>query len=302
MPLLTKTSSAFVIFGCCEFNAQLLTNETHEGASLRERFLNVQWPQVFGFACFSFYNAPLMHTYYRVTLAQKWPLVPRIAANCLVVDPANFSVAILISSANKAISKGHDISTACSLAVDTWKEKFVNTLAAGLTCWPAAHMINNWLVPHRYRVLFFNIGSLCWNSYLTYTLWMYDKEKRAKECGIAQNLVEVLPTNFSSNIHPLSTAPNEKSSGISFCAQRDTNDLKEKDLRDLFGTTYLLTPNGEKMPISSLAGKNIGLYFSGQWCPPCRQYTPCLSKTCKLLYYLPSLVHLFALSVDGLFP
>ena len=116
MPLLTKTSSAFVIFGCCEFNAQLLTNETHEGASLRERFLNVQWPQVFGFACFSFYNAPLMHTYYRVTLAQKWPLVPRIAANCLVVDPANFSVAILISSANKAISKGHDISTACSLA------------------------------------------------------------------------------------------------------------------------------------------------------------------------------------------
>jgi thiol-disulfide isomerase/thioredoxin len=387
-PLQTKLASAFVIFGTCELNAQLLTSEaaTREGATLSDRVAAVKLAQVAGFACFSFYNAPLMHTFYRVTLAQNWPLVPRIAANCLIVDPANFSVAILLSSTNKGLAMGHDLSTACSLAVDTWRDRFMSTFAAGLTCWPAAHLINNWLVPHRYRVLFFNMGSLCWNTYLTYTLWVFEKargvgEKQAtpaKEmtCSPAEatqverpRLVAVkgsLPstahgaqgnqrtwagwwagekigggsnggtaddarltaatlTNGEANVRApgkcpfrfapgwsaqapcmrpnapstastavlrtdtgetgSSTAGSEKTSS---CAAEDKNSdgarnrravLNSSDYKHLFGTDSLIGPAGDKVPVSSLVGKSLALYFSGHWCPPCRRYTPHLSET-----------------------
>ncbi len=49
-------------------------------------------------------------------------------------------------------------------------------------------------------------------------------------------------------------------------------------LSELFGDT-LLTKEGEKPTIEVLAGCTaVGVYFSAHWCPPCRGFTPELSK------------------------
>merc|ERR1711865_390640 len=46
----------------------------------------------------------------------------------------------------------------------------------------------------------------------------------------------------------------------------------------LFGKT-ILTKDGEKPTSEALAGKtHVVVYFSAHWCPPCRGYTPELSK------------------------
>merc|ERR1711907_657386 len=47
---------------------------------------------------------------------------------------------------------------------------------------------------------------------------------------------------------------------------------------ELFGAT-LVTKEGEKPTDEVLAGKkNVLVYFSAHWCPPCRGYTPELSN------------------------
>ncbi|KAH9627195.1 hypothetical protein KSS87_020741 [Heliosperma pusillum] len=37
---------------------------------------------------------------------------------------------------------------------------------------------------------------------------------------------------------------------------------------------FVINRSGEKVPISQLVGKNILLYFSAHWCPPCRTFLP----------------------------
>ncbi|MQL80144.1 hypothetical protein Taro_012591 [Colocasia esculenta] len=37
---------------------------------------------------------------------------------------------------------------------------------------------------------------------------------------------------------------------------------------------YVIAKDGHKVPVSELVGKNILLYFSAHWCPPCRGFTP----------------------------
>ncbi|PKA54053.1 putative nucleoredoxin 1 [Apostasia shenzhenica] len=51
------------------------------------------------------------------------------------------------------------------------------------------------------------------------------------------------------------------------------------DLGSLLGgedRDYLVRNNGDKVKISELKGKMVGLYFSGSWCGPCRRFTPIL--------------------------
>lgn len=48
-------------------------------------------------------------------------------------------------------------------------------------------------------------------------------------------------------------------------------------LLDLFGDE-LRDRRKKKVPVSTLADKTIGIYFSAHWCPPCRAFTPQLVK------------------------
>lgn len=50
-----------------------------------------------------------------------------------------------------------------------------------------------------------------------------------------------------------------------------------KELAELFGEK-ILDKNLKSIPVSTLNGKIIGIYFSAHWCPPCRQFTPELVK------------------------
>ena len=48
-------------------------------------------------------------------------------------------------------------------------------------------------------------------------------------------------------------------------------------LEEIVGA-QLVTAAGEKASPAELRGKVIGLYFSAEWCPPCRAFTPVLTK------------------------
>lgn len=55
-------------------------------------------------------------------------------------------------------------------------------------------------------------------------------------------------------------------------------------LEEVLGDRFV-NQDGKDVSLSSLtsAGKNIGLYFSAHWCPPCRGFTPKLAETYKKL-------------------
>eukprot|EP00397_Hematodinium_sp_SG-2012_P010499 GEMP01010614.1.p1 GENE.GEMP01010614.1~~GEMP01010614.1.p1 ORF type:complete len:299 (+),score=74.79 GEMP01010614.1:128-1024(+) len=42
-------------------------------------------------------------------------------------------------------------------------------------------------------------------------------------------------------------------------------------------------PNGTTVTHDAIAGKQLGLYFSAHWCPPCKKFTPMLAETYKKL-------------------
>lgn len=46
-----------------------------------------------------------------------------------------------------------------------------------------------------------------------------------------------------------------------------------KSPQELFGNE-LVKADGTKVPVSSLKGKTVAIYFSAHWCPPCRMFTP----------------------------
>lgn len=52
---------------------------------------------------------------------------------------------------------------------------------------------------------------------------------------------------------------------------------QDNALSELFGET-LTDASGQEVPVDSLKGKLIGVYFSAMWCPPCRAFTPELVK------------------------
>jgi len=197
-PLTTKWASSFVIFGLCEFNAQIITCdfEGSEGAAtFNDRFNRVDWRQVLGYASLSFYNAPAMHAFYNFAVARSWSLPARIAANSLVMDPMNISVAIFLSGVNKSLGGGSEARDAVVAGIDSWWKNWVATLKTSLMVWPPIHLINWMFMPQRYRVLGFNLGSLGWNTYLTWSLWLLERDvDKATQLAQVDKLTQLADT------------------------------------------------------------------------------------------------------------
>lgn len=55
-----------------------------------------------------------------------------------------------------------------------------------------------------------------------------------------------------------------------------------KPFKALLGSE-LRKPDGSTVPISSIEGKTLALYFSAHWCPPCKGYTPVLAELYKTM-------------------
>ncbi|KAM0952493.1 putative protein-disulfide reductase [Dioscorea sansibarensis] len=61
---------------------------------------------------------------------------------------------------------------------------------------------------------------------------------------------------------------------------------------------YVIGKDGVKIPVSELVGKNILLYFSAHWCPPCRAFLPQLIATYNKIKEKDSAFELVFLSSD----
>lgn len=71
-----------------------------------------------------------------------------------------------------------------------------------------------------------------------------------------------------------------------------------KSLSDLFGD-YLIDAKGNKVNVSEISkNKRIGLYFSAHWCPPCKMFTPYLSKVYQQLKQDGQLAEIIFISAD----
>jgi nucleoredoxin len=60
---------------------------------------------------------------------------------------------------------------------------------------------------------------------------------------------------------------------------KDLEELKSKKFRPSeFFQSNVMDKDNNVVPSEQFANKTIGLYFSAHWCPPCRSFTPQLSK------------------------
>jgi protein Mpv17 len=162
-PLRTKVLTSFCIFALGETNAQLLTNEVPKkggNASLFDRLMLVRWQEVVGYACLSFYNAPLMHNFFLASADLSTPAT--VIAQMMFIDPLNSAVALAL----KALVKGKSLSEAYTFMC----ERFLPTFKTVLTVWPPVHIVNNLFVPIQFKVLVFNCMALCWQTYLCVTM------------------------------------------------------------------------------------------------------------------------------------
>jgi len=114
----------------------------------------------FGVLSGGMWLAPFMHWFYRLSAA--WSIRNRIVVNSLVIDPINYAVAMI----SGAFCHGEGL--VCGL--ETVNAKLGDTILTGFLVWPAAQVISFNYVPLHWRVLMFNSVSLCWNSYLAWSV------------------------------------------------------------------------------------------------------------------------------------
>lgn len=139
--------------------------------------VNIIHCATFGFLSGACWLAPFMHTFY--LLSSTWFIPLRILANSLLIDPINYTMAMIIN----AVAHGEGLKVGWS----TVETKLYDTILTGFTVWPAAQFINFYLVPLRWRVLFFNGVSLVWNSYLAWTVGLARHQEQQQNHDRAQS-------------------------------------------------------------------------------------------------------------------
>ncbi|KAJ6771477.1 THIOREDOXIN [Salix koriyanagi] len=61
---------------------------------------------------------------------------------------------------------------------------------------------------------------------------------------------------------------------------------------------FVIDKSGSRVPVSGLVGKNILLYFSAQWCPPCRAFLPKLIEAYRTIKAKGSAFEVIFISSD----
>ena len=91
----------------------------------------------------------------------------------------------------------------------------------------------------------------------------------------SKGLDAVMRTDFSN----LRSAQVEDKKGEGKDDILELENLKNSfDISRVFSNGALIDGKGNIVPVKSLRGKIVGLYFSAAWCPPCRAFTPILAE------------------------
>ncbi|KAJ9169552.1 hypothetical protein P3X46_017733 [Hevea brasiliensis] len=84
--------------------------------------------------------------------------------------------------------------------------------------------------------------------------------------------------------------------------EQEESARRDQSLRSILvfrSRDYVISPDGKKILVSDLVGKNILLYFSAHWCPPCRAFLPKLIKAYHEIKAKDDAFEVIFISSDG---
>ncbi|KIH89476.1 protein Mpv17 [Sporothrix brasiliensis 5110] len=155
-PLLTQSVTTAVLFAVGDITAQQLVERRgptgHD--SMRTGRMALYGGAVFGPAAATWYGILQRHV---VLSTPRKTMLARVAADQGVFAPV--FIGVFLSS--MAVLEGGS-------PQEKLEKNYKNALTANYMLWPAAQMVNFSLVPLEHRVLFVNLVSIGWNSYLSY--------------------------------------------------------------------------------------------------------------------------------------
>ncbi|KAL5723791.1 protein-disulfide reductase [Ranunculus cassubicifolius] len=83
-------------------------------------------------------------------------------------------------------------------------------------------------------------------------------------------------SNYGAEAHPFTPER------IKELEEEEERAKKDQTLSSVLASSsrnFLISNDGNQVPVSELVGKNVLLYFSAHWCPPCRAFLPKLIET-----------------------
>ena len=166
-PLLTQSITTAVLFATGDITAQQLV-ETRARADtdskdqldpkghdfVRTGRMAMYGGAVFGPAAATWYNILQRHV---VLSTPRRTMLARVAADQGIFAPVFIGVFL----GSMAVLEGGS-------PREKLEKQYVNALTANYMLWPAAQMVNFSVVPLEHRVLFVNLVSIGWNSYLSF--------------------------------------------------------------------------------------------------------------------------------------
>ncbi|EPE06672.1 integral membrane mpv17 pmp22 [Ophiostoma piceae UAMH 11346] len=167
-PLLTQSITTAVLFATGDITAQQLVetrtpkgDKTADGKDdapaghdfMRTGRMALYGGAVFGPAAATWYNILQRHV---VLSTPRKTMLARVAADQGIFAPVFIGVFL----GSMAVLEGGS-------PKEKIQKQYVNALTANYMLWPAAQMVNFSVVPLEHRVLFVNLVSIGWNSYLS---------------------------------------------------------------------------------------------------------------------------------------
>jgi hypothetical protein len=162
-PLISKASSAFVIFGLGDYLCQEME------LKILKKPGKIDFKRIFKQSLFGVVVAPYLHLQYCKIIPRLFPgenpasVMKSILYAVTVSDGIfNFSYFTFMSLCNQN-TKTND-----SSVMNDIMEKFIPVQMTNMKIWPFLTGFNFYIVPMHFRVLFDNFFCIFWNIYLSY--------------------------------------------------------------------------------------------------------------------------------------